>query len=175
MKREILLDSGWKSAQQTHSELLFCSVWLGLDQWCNYCVLKQSTLVENIEWIMYIKSTFWIFFFFSFITEKPVVNRFRLQNTLQRIWGLIASPCIKCLIDQSQELYKSQPLPLILLLTHTFGPKPEGGLGQNECSDCHLGNFKNDLDNDCSSYIYCKFSSFFFFTINWYKWICTYK
>lgn len=62
-------------------------------------------------------------------------------------------------------LYKSQPLPWILLFTHTFGPKPEGGgrgLGQNECSDCHLGNFKNDLDNDCSSYIYCNFFFFFF-------------
>lgn len=30
-------------------------------------------------------------------------------------------------------------------------------------SDCHLGNFKNDFDNDCCSYIYCKIYLFFFF------------
>lgn len=40
----------------------------------------------------------------------------------------------------------------------------------------HLRKLKNNFDNDCSSYNYCKSFPFFLsFFINRYKWICTYE
>lgn len=122
-KKGNIVDSDWNSALKTRSVSLFCCEWRGLDQWCNYCVLKENTLVENIEWIVYINPTFWSFFGFSLTSKKICYQYFQaIKYTTdsakeRRLVCLLAlnSPLI-C----RTSVYKRRALPWILLFTQIW-------------------------------------------------------
>lgn len=121
---------------------LFCRVWQGLDQWCNYCVLEENTLVENIEWIMYINPTFWSFFWFFTDKKKdvlPIFSSYKIHYRLCKGKGACASPCIKSSIDRSHWCIQKTSIAMDSVV-HTDFVKNTGvgaarGLGQNKCNE----------------------------------------
>lgn len=90
LKKGNIVSSDWNSALKTCLVSLFCCVWQGLDQWWNTVFgRKTHTLVEDIEWIVYINPTFWSFFsFFWFFhwQQKDLLPIFSsYKNTLRTL------------------------------------------------------------------------------------------